>query len=339
MATLRRMKSSRLIPIFLLLMTGTALAQEPIAIVVHGGAGKVDREWLTKERETAHRKVLEEAVTTGTKILEAGGSSLDAVEAAIVVLEDSPLFNAGKGAVFTRAKTNELDASIMEGKSLDAGAVGGITRVKNPIRAARAVMEQTPHVMLAGDGADTFAKEAGLEIVEREYFQTKRRREQLEQFLEREKGAAMVDESGTGYLGTVGAVALDKNGNLAAGTSTGGLTGKQYGRIGDSPIIAAGTYARNGIGGISCTGHGEFFIRFAVAHDVVARSEYQQIPLEEAAEEVIGDVLVKAKGRGGLIGLDGNGKVVMEMNTESMWRGWRDAEGNRGTALMAEEAP
>lgn len=183
-----------------------------------------------------------------------------------------------------------------------------------------------------------YTKEAGLEIVDRDYFQTERRRKQLEAFLAKEQSAAMVDESGTGYLGTVGAVALDKEGNLAAGTSTGGLTGKQYGRIGDSPIIAAGTYAKNGVGGISCTGHGEYFIRFAVAHDVVARADYKEISLEEAAEEVIDDVLFEAGGRGGLIGLDPRGEVIMEMNTESMWRGWRNADGEKGTALLAKEA-
>lgn len=315
----------------------------PVAIVVHGGAGSVDRDWLTAEREREHREVLEEAVAAGLAVLESGGRSLDAVEAAIVVLEDSPLFNAGKGAVYTRAETNELDASIMEGRGLDAGAVGGVTRIRNPIRAARAVMEKTPHVMLAGDGADRFAEKIGLEMVEPEYFQTDRRLRQLRRKLEKEKAAEGEDDraeagpEGTGYLGTVGAVALDRHGDIAAGTSTGGLTGKQYGRIGDSPIIGAGTYAKNGVGGISCTGHGEFFIRHAVAHDIVARSEYRGISLDAAAEEVVEKVLAEAGGRGGVIGLDAGGNVVMRLNSESMWRSWIDGSGRRGTALRAGE--
>ena len=317
-------------------------AESPIAIVVHGGAGKVDRKWLTKEREQQHREALERAVAAGLAVLETGGSSLEAVEAAIVILEDSPLFNAGKGAVFTRAETNELDASIMDGSNLDAGAVGGVTKIKNPIRSARAVMEDTPHVMLAGDGADQFAEKNGLEMVERSYFHTERRLQDLRKKLEQEKrndrkgDRASAQAEGTGYLGTVGAVALDTNGNIAAGTSTGGLTGKQYGRIGDSPIIGAGTYAKNGVGGISCTGHGEFFIRHAVAHDIVARSDYKAISLNAAATEVVEGVLVEAGGSGGVIGVDAAGNVTMRMNTESMWRSWRDGSGKRGTALTAD---
>ena len=316
---------------------------QPIAIVVHGGAGRVDRAWLTKEREQQHRDILEKAVAAGLAILESGGSSLDAVEAAIVILEDSPLFNAGKGAVFTRAETNELDASIMDGSSLDAGAVGGVTRVKNPVRAARAVMEDTPHVMLAGEGADQFAELIGLEMVERSYFRTERRLQELRKKLNKEKSddrkgdrAALPSETND-YLGTVGAVALDTEGNIAAGTSTGGLTGKQYGRIGDSPVIGAGTYAKNGVGGISCTGHGEFFIRHAVAHDIVARADYSGLSLDAAAAKVIEDVLVEAGGRGGIIGVDADGNVTMRTNTESMWRSWRDGAGKRGTALTADE--
>ncbi len=323
--------------------SATKGAHSPIAIVVHGGAGKVDRQWLTKEREQQHREVLEKALGAGLAVLESGGSSLDAVEAAIVILEDSPLFNAGKGAVFTRAETNELDASIMDGRKLDAGAVGGVTRIKNPIRGARAVMEDTPHVMLAGEGADRFAEKNGLEMVERSYFHTDRRLQQLRQKLQQEKlndrtgDRAEAGGQGTGYLGTVGAVALDAEGNIAAGTSTGGLTGKQYSRIGDSPIIGAGTYAKNGVGGISCTGHGEFFIRHAVAHDIAARAEYREISLDSAAAEVIEGVLVEAGGSGGIIGIDAAGNVTMRMNTESMWRSWRNGSGNSGTALTAEK--
>jgi beta-aspartyl-peptidase (threonine type) len=317
--------------------------EKTIAIVVHGGAGSIDKKWLTKEREQQYREVLEKAVAAGLAVLESGGSSLDAVEAAIVILEDSPLFNAGKGAVFTRAENNELDASIMDGSKLDAGAVGGVTRIKNPIRAARAVMEDTPHVMLAGDGADLFAEKNGIEMVDRSYFHTERRLQDLRKKLEQEKlndrrgDRADAHREGPGYLGTVGAVALDADGNIAAGTSTGGLTGKQYGRIGDSPIIGAGTYAKNGVGGISCTGHGEFFIRHAVAHDIAARAEYSGIPLDAAAAEVVEGVLVEAGGRGGIIGIDADGNVTMRMNTESMWRSWRDGSGKRGTALTSEK--
>ncbi|NNE93620.1 MAG: cyanophycinase [Verrucomicrobiales bacterium] len=315
----------------------------PIAIVVHGGAGSVDEEWLTEERKKQHFEALEKAVSAGHAILESGGSSLDAVEAAIVILEDSPLFNAGKGAVFTRAETNELDASIMDGRTRDAGAVGGVTTIKNPIVAARAVMEETPHVMLAGEGADLFAQKNGLEIVDPDYFRTDRRLRQMREKLEKEKKAGQKrDQAGRpgphmDYLGTVGAVALDRKGNIAAGTSTGGLTGKQFGRIGDSPIIGAGTYARNGVGGISCTGHGEYFIRYAVAHDIVARAEYGPVSLDAAAAEVIEGVLKKAGGGGGVIGIAPDGSVIMRANTESMWRSWRDGSGIQGTALMAKE--
>jgi beta-aspartyl-peptidase (threonine type) len=332
-----------LIAILLLFSPARSEEKKDWAIVVHGGAGKIDRESLSDEVLRTKLKILEEAVDAGSRILESGGTSLDAVEAAIVILEDSPYFNAGKGAVFTRAETNELDASIMEGRTLNAGAVGGATRTKNPIRAARAVMEKTEHVLLAGEGADQFARESGLEIVDPEYFRTKRQLDALHKRLEKEKAKAKAgraespDANGSSYLGTVGAVALDSEGNIAAGTSTGGLTAKRFGRLGDSPIIGAGTYAKNGVGGISCTGHGEFFIRFAVAHDVVVRSEYREISLEQACEEVINHVLKEAGGSGGLIGIDGEGNVVMKMNSGAMWRSWRDSGGANGTAVFSEE--
>jgi len=318
-----------------------ATADMPFAIVVHGGAGSVDKKWMTTEREKERSDVMEKAVDAGLAVLKSGGSSLDAVVAAIVVLEDSPLFNAGKGAVFTTAETNELDASIMDGRRLDAGAVGGVTRIKNPIRGARAVMEDTPHVMLAGDGADQFAEENGLEMVAPDYFHTERRLRSLRKKMEKEKAdsskpdqvQAPREAGSDDYLGTVGAVALDVNGNIAAGTSTGGMNGKQYGRIGDSPIIGAGTYAKNGVGGISCTGHGEFFIRHVVAYDIAARSEYSGMSLDAAATKVVEDILVEAGGRGGIIGIDPAGNVTMRMNTESMWRSWRDGSGQRGTGF------
>ena len=332
------MKVLRLILFLVLAVLASLTADQPIAIVVHGGAGGVAPDWLTADRRKAHEAALTRAVETGHAILAKGGSSLDAVEAAIVILEDSPLFNAGKGAVFTSAGGNELDASIMVGDTMEAGAVGGVTRIKNPIRAARAVMEQTPHVMLAGEGADAFAEERGLEMVDPKYFHTDRRWEQLQEKLEKQKSQAGNDRTKTAvdYLGTVGAVALDRKGNITAGTSTGGLTGKQYGRIGDSPIIGAGTYAKNSVCGVSCTGHGEFFIRYAVAHDVAARMEHGKVPLSQAAKEVIHNVLGKAKGRGGLISVDGSGNVVMETNTAGMWRSWIDGQGKRGTALEAK---
>ena len=278
-------------------------------LVIHGGAGTITKKNMSLEKESAYRDKLTEALAAGFEILEKGGSSMDAVETTIRIMEDSPLFNAGKGAVFTNAGTNELDASIMDGSTLQAGAVAGVKTIKNPISAARKVMEETWHVMLAGDGADNFAKEQGLEIVNNDYFYTERRWKALQKAQDAEKH------------GTVGCVALDRNDNLAAGTSTGGLTNKRWGRIGDTPIVGAGNYANNQTCGVSGTGQGEYFIRGNMAFDVSALMNYSSLSVEQAARQVI-DKLSGRGGRGGLIAMDKNGNIAMPFNTEGMYRGY-----------------
>jgi len=314
----------------------TTLADLPVAIVIHGGAGKLDPKTLTEESAKARHTALAQSLRAGHAILQKGGSALDAVQAAIIVLENSPLFNAGKGAVFTSAGRNELDASIMDGRTREAGAVGGVTIVKNPILAARAVMEKTPHVLLTNEGAEAFARDIKLPLVKPDYFRTDHRWRQLQEWKKKKdaSGQTFLDDKHADYFGTVGCVALDAKGNLAAGTSTGGLTGKQFGRVGDSPIIGAGTYANNATAGISCTGHGEFFIRYAVAHDITAKMEYQKKSLAAAAREVVQQKLVKAKGRGGIIGIDSKGNIVLEFNTPAMHRGSIDAKGKLTTAIF-----
>ena len=322
--------------VFIGLIMSAAAAPKPVALVIHGGAGGPRKASFTAEREKAYYATLAKSLRAGHAILLKGGSAMDAVEAAIVVMEDSPLFNAGKGAVFTSAGRNELDASIMDGRTLQAGAVGGVTIVKNPILAARTVMEKTPHVLLTNDGAEAFARDAGLQIVKPDYFRTDFRWKQLQEWKAKQtkKKQTRLDPSAVDYLGTVGCVALDAKGNLAAGTSTGGLTGKQFGRLGDSPIIGAGTYAKNATCAISCTGHGEFFIRYAVAHDISAKMEYQKKTLATAAREVVQEKLKKAKGRGGIIGIDAKGNIVMEFNTPAMHRGSIDTNGKLTTAIF-----
>ncbi len=320
----------------LLLIAMTAQAK-PIAIVIHGGAGKIDRDALTPERERLYHSTLEQSLRAGHAILARGGSALDAVEAAIVVMEDAPVFNAGKGSVFTAEGKNELDASIMDGRALQAGAVGGVTTVKNPIRAARAVMEKSPHVLFTNKGAEKFAADHGLEIVDPKYFFTERRWKQIQKWRKQQEAkpqAAAEPDQHADYFGTVGCVALDAQGNLAAGTSTGGMTGKRFGRIGDSPIIGAGTYADNRTSGISCTGHGEYFIRHAVAHDIPARMAYKQESLAKAARDIVQTVLKPAGGSGGIIGIDAHGNVVMEFNTPAMSRGYIDRDGKTKTAIF-----
>ena len=282
---------------------------EVYGLVIHGGAGTITRKNMSSEKESEYRDKLTEALVAGFEILEKGGSSMDAVEATIKIMEDSPLFNAGKGAVFTNAGTNELDASIMDGSTLQAGAVAGVKTIKNPISAARKVMDETWHVMLAGDGADNFAKEQGLEIVNNDYFYTERRWKALQKAQDSEKH------------GTVGCVALDRNYNLAAGTSTGGLTNKRWGRIGDTPIVGAGNYANNQTCGVSGTGQGEYFIRGNMAFDVSALMEYSSLSVGQAARQVI-DKLSDRGGRGGLIAMDKNGNIAMPFNTEGMYRGY-----------------
>lgn len=299
-----------------------------IAIVIHGGAGTILKKNMSPELELEYKKVLEIAVKEGYSILKNGGTSIDAVEKTINILENSPLFNAGKGAVFTNDGKNELDASIMDGKTLKAGAVAGVTTVKNPINLARAVMEKSEHVMLAREGAEYFAKQNGLEIVDPSYFYLENRYQSLLKAKEKEKIELDRDGKASFYdsnikdskFGTVGCVALDKNGNITAGTSTGGMTNKKWGRVGDSPIIGAGTYANNKTCGVSATGWGEFFIRNVVAYDISALMEYKNMSIEEASREVIQKKLTQIGGTGGIIALDKNGNIVMEFNTSGMYR-------------------
>lgn len=306
-------------------------------LVIHGGAGTILKKNMTDEREAAIRAKLEEALRTGQAILDRGGEAVDAVAATINVMEDSPLFNAGKGAVFTHEGRNEMDASIMDGRDLNAGAVAGVTHVRNPINLAREVMTHSKHVMLAGAGAEEFAKAQDIKLVEASYFYTENRWKQLERA--RKKDKTMLDHDGDqksdkiaelGYdpedpdqkFGTVGAAALDMHGNLAAGTSTGGMTNKRWNRIGDSPVIGAGTYADNNSCALSATGHGEYFIRAAVAHSICAMMEYKGVSLQEAADAIVMNKLVKMGGDGGIIAVDKDGNISMTFNTEGMYRGY-----------------
>ena len=282
------------------------------AMVIHGGAGTILKENMTDSLEMLYRQSLNEALDIGEKILAQGGTSLEAVEKTINYLEDNPLFNAGKGAVFTHDGKNELDASIMLGSDLNAGAVGGVGTVKNPISLARAIMEKSEHVMLIGKGAEEFASLQGLTIVDSSYFYTEQRYQSLLKALARDNKK----------YGTVGCVALDVHGDIVAGTSTGGMTNKRFNRVGDVPIIGAGTYANNNTCGVSCTGHGEYFIRYTVAHDVSALMEYGTMSLQEATKKVVQEKLVKAGGSGGLIAVDKNGNISMEFNSQGMYRGY-----------------
>ena len=303
--------------------------KQTIGLAIHGGAGTIARSGMTPEREGEYRAGLERALTAGSEILKRGGSSLDAVEAAVRALEDDPHFNAGRGAVFTNAGTNEMDAAIMDGTTLKAGAVSNLRHIKNPISLARLVMEKSPHLFLAGEGAEAFARQNGVEILpDQKYFYTEERWQALQKIKANEKGGAggkqfiITDED---RHGTVGAVALDKNGNLAAATSTGGTTNKLAGRVGDSPVIGAGTYA-NGICAISATGDGEYFIRATVARDVAALMEYRGMKLAEAAQAALNKV-AKLGGNGGLIAIDREGNVTLPFNTSGMYRGYVDPDG------------
>lgn len=343
-----------------------------VGFVLHGGAGTIVRGKMSPELEANYRAMLTQALTTGYDILKKNGSGLDAIEAALKILEDSPLFNAGKGAVFTNAGTNELDASIMDGKTLKAGAVSNLRHIKNPISLARMVMERSPHVMMVGDGAETFAQQQGMKLVPAEYFYTERRFKELQQEKDEEKKAhekkakeptkksqhgelkqsrqgalqnshnelqQAAVESRTPFIGdkhgTVGAAALDAEGNLAAGTSTGGLSNKKFGRVGDSPIIGAGTYANNLTCAVSATGDGEYFIRSVVAHDISALMAYRGLPLKEAMQAVISKVGVLG-GTGGVIGIDKDGNTGMIFNTEGMYRGYMDASGKPVVEIYKE---
>lgn len=294
------------------------------AIVIHGGAGTILKKNMTDEREAKYRQALNEALTIGESILKEGGSSMDAVEKTIHYLEDSPLFNAGKGAVFNHDGKNELDASIMRGIDQNAGAVGGLSTIKHPISAAIAVMDKSEHVLLTGAGAEAFSRDVGLEIVDPSYFYTEARWNSLQRVIGEEKGVELSesDDPNDKKYGTVGCVALDMDGNIVAGTSTGGMTNKRFNRFGDVPIIGAGTYADNQTVGVSCTGHGEFFIRYAVAHDVHARVLYLNESVEHAADHVINKTLVEKGGSGGLIALDNKGNISMPFNSKGMYRGY-----------------
>jgi beta-aspartyl-peptidase (threonine type) len=314
---------------FVFALGAVAQSKGRTMLVIHGGAGTINRKNMSEEREREYRAKLEEALRTGHGVLAKGGSSLDAVEATIRVMEDSPLFNAGKGSVFTHEGRNELDAAIMNGKTKAAGSVAGVTIIRNPITAARAVMEKSKHVMMIGRGAELFATKMGLEIVDPQYFWTERRWKSLqEELLKEQKPQASLVVPDDVKFGTVGAVALDQDGNLAAGTSTGGTTNKQFGRVGDAPIIGAGTYAENESCAISATGAGEFFIRWTVAYDIAALVKYRGMSVQQAADEVIHKKLTPVKGaEGGVIVLDAKGNFAMPFNTEGMYRGWIGADG------------
>jgi beta-aspartyl-peptidase (threonine type) len=316
------------------LLTGNASMAATPVLVIHGGAGVIRKD-LTPEKEKLVRADLEAALDAGYGVLKAGGSSLDAVARAIVVLEDSPRFNAGKGAVFAHDGRNEMDAAIMDGPTLRAGAVAGVHRVKNPILLARAVMEKSPHVMLSGDGAEEFAKTVGIELVDPAYFRTDERWKQLQDALTADKNRQASTLGRAIHYGTVGAVALDAKGRLAAATSTGGMTNKRWGRIGDSPIIGAGTYA-NASCAVSATGWGEFYIRATAAHDICARVAYAKTPVAEAAHEVVMNVIPKLGGDGGVIALDADGNFATPFNTDGMYRGWVDRDGRKHVALLKD---
>lgn len=309
------------------------------ALAIHGGAGTILKKNMTPELEKEYTDKLNEALQKGYDTLSKGGSSLDAIIVSIKILEDSPLFNAGKGSVFTADGKNEMDASIMDGKTLMAGSVAGVRKIKNPITAARCVMEKSQHVMMVGSGAEQFASQCKCELADSAYFFDQKRWNQFQKIKEKELNKPVLDTTGSiqpsesffkdEKFGTVGLVALDKYGNLAAGTSTGGMTNKKYGRVGDSPIIGAGTYANNKTCAVSCTGHGEFFIRSVVAYDVSALMEYKGLSLADAANEVIMKKLVSLGAEGGLIAIDRKGNITMPFNSAGMYRGYMKSDGKK----------
>ncbi|MCW6028947.1 isoaspartyl peptidase/L-asparaginase [Stenotrophomonas sp. SRS1] len=316
-------------------LAASAAAAEPV-LVIHGGAG-VERKDLSPAEESAARAALRQALVKGHAVLTAGKPALEAVTAAITVLEDDPTFNAGKGAVFTHDGRNELDASLMDGATLKAGAVAGVQRVRNPILLAEAVMQHSPHVMMVGQGAEAFASSQGIPLVDPSYFRTDKRWHQLQKALKEEaSGQAPVELDTARHFGTVGAVALDKDGKLAAGTSTGGMTNKRYGRVGDSPIIGAGTYADAGCA-VSGTGWGEYYIRTAAAHDICARMQYLKQGPVEAGRAVINERIPALGGDGGAIVLSADGRAATPFNTQGMYRGWIGADGVPHVAIFASE--
>ncbi len=310
-------------------------AGQPVAIALHGGAGTIERDRMSAEAEAEYRSFLDKAISDGYQQLLAGQEGLDVVVAIIQRMEDSPLFNAGKGAVYTWEGQHELDASIMHGALMDAGAVAGVTTVRSPIALARAVMEQSPHVMLASRGAEQFAAELGIPEVSADYFSTERRKRALESYKARKQ--AGVEPEVDYKFGTVGVVVLDSKGNLAAGTSTGGMTGKRWGRIGDAPVIGAGTYADNRSCAVSATGHGEYFIRHTVARDICARMQFAGQSLQDAAESVIMDELMVAGGDGGIVAVDADGHVSMVFNTPGMYRASVSGSGEKRIGIFGDE--
>jgi L-asparaginase / beta-aspartyl-peptidase len=334
---------------------GVPPAGASFGMVIHGGAGTITRGSMTVELEAQYRTALQAALQAGHRILDEGGTSLDAVEAAVRVLEDSPLFNAGRGAVFTSEGRNELDAAIMDGRTLQAGTIAGVTRVKNPVSLARLVMERSPHVMLIREGAEAFGREHDVEFVEPGYFFVESRWNSLVRALQQEgrpvpprpdapagtdetssrNGDAAAAPDADRKFGTVGAVALDRHGNLAAATSTGGMTNKRFGRVGDVPIIGGGTYASPNCA-VSATGHGEFFIRNVVAYDICARMQYQGISLASAAHEVVNVRLVQQGGDGGIIAMDRSGNFTMTFNSAGMYRGYIGADGTMQVGIYRD---
>jgi len=310
-------------------------AASPV-LVIHGGAGVIKRE-MSPAKEKAVRAALAQALQSGYAQLKQGKSAVDAVSAAITVLEDDPNFNAGRGAVFTHDGKNEMDAAIMDGTTLEAGSIAGVHRVKNPILLARAVMEKSQHVMLVGEGAEAFAKEVGVTMVDPSYFRTEERWQQLQKALKEDENHEKHSDVETAkHFGTVGAVALDAQGHLAAGTSTGGMTDKRWGRVGDSPIIGAGTYANSGCA-VSGTGWGEYYMRTVAAHSICLRVTQMRVPLRRAAAEVINQDIPSMGGNGGAIALDANGTVAMPFNTDGMFRGWMGADGVPHVAIYGDE--
>lgn len=320
-----------LLILIVVIMTIPAWGQQPWALVIHGGAGVMSKEKMNEERQQEYIQVLNKALEVGEKMLGKGAISTDVVVEVIRVMEDSPLFNAGKGAVFTSEGKNELDASIMDGKTLNAGAIAGVTDIKNPITAAREVMLHSEHVFLCGKGASAFAKKQGIEMVSNKYFYTPSRYESMKQLQKQERERNKRDN-----MGTVGCVVMDTHGNLSAGTSTGGMTNKKFGRIGDAPVIGAGTYANNKTCAVSCTGHGEYYIRLGFARDISALMEYKNLSVTEACREEISK-LTELGGDGGVIALDANGNVAMEFNTSGMFRGYCKSDGKKEIAIFEDK--
>ncbi|AMC12129.1 isoaspartyl peptidase [Lutibacter profundi] len=347
---MKKIVSLFLIILFIISCDNTTVKKETIkrkpnsfAIVIHGGAGGIKREYFTKEQQEAYTQKLHEALDAGYKVLENGGISLNAVEAAINVMENSPLFNAGKGAVYNSEGNQEMDAAIMDGKTLNAGAVAGVNHIKNPILAARIVMDSSKHVLLSGKGAEIMAKKYGIEMVDSSYFFTQKRLNQLRKIQGKEKTQLdhtaflikneLIDDH---KFGTVGAVAIDKNGNIAAGTSTGGMTNKKFGRIGDVPLIGAGTYANNLTCGISATGTGEYFIRTVASHDVSSLIQYKNLSPKEALHTVLFKKIGELGGEGGMILIDKNGDVYWDFNSTGMFRGYKKSTGESKVAMFEQ---